>query len=178
MLLLKEKFCHKGDWVFLIKLKIMKKIIVFFLLVALIIVFASSRKSSIEKAPVNNLLYDTKISVGNKSLSVQIVKTAQEIEQGLSDRENLCSNCGMFFVFNTPSIYYFWMPKMHFDLDMLWVSGNKVVDITYDAKKPSAEDFQNPKERYFSKVPVDKVIEVNAGWVKENGIKLGDEVKY
>ncbi len=67
---------------------------------------------------------------------------------------------------------------MHFNLDMLWLAENKVVDITYNAKKPSEAEFDNPKARYFSKVPVDKVIEVNAGWVKENGIKLGDEVKY
>lgn len=158
----------------------MKKLGIVLLILILIIAFAFSKKNSGGETTVNSnkSLYDTPVSVGSKALSVQIVKTAQEIEQGLSDRGSLCLDCGMLFIFDIPSIYYFWMPRMHFNLDMLWIADNKVVDITYDAKKPTEVGFDNPKERYFSKVLIDKVLEVNAGWVKENGIKLGDEVKY
>jgi len=122
--------------------------------------------------------YASKISVGGKTLGVEIAKTPAEREKGLSGRESLCPDCGMLFEFDQEGIYYFWMPKMYFDIDILWIADNKVVDITYDAKKPAVgEDFNNPKERYFSKVPVDKVLEVNAGWAKENGIKIGDLLK-
>lgn len=158
----------------------MKKLLVFILLIAIVSVFAFSRKNSGVKTPVdiNNVAYDTKVFIAGKALSAQIAKTEKEREQGLSDRVKMCSDCGMLFIFDQPSIYYFWMPRMYYDIDILWLAGDRVVDITYDAKAPSVENFDNPKERYFSKVLIDKVLEVNAGWVKENGIKLGDEVKF
>lgn len=117
-----------------------------------------------------------KILVGEKMVSVEIAKTPQEREQGLSDRETLCSNCGMLFIFDQPDIYPFWMRRMNFDIDILWIAGDRVVDITLSAKKPSVEDFESPKEFYSSKMPIDKVLEVNAGWVEKNGIKVGDKV--
>lgn len=158
----------------------MKKLLVFIFLIALIFAFAFSRKNSGEKTSVdiNNAIYDTKIAIARKALSVQIAKTDKEREQGLSDRVKMCSDCGMLFIFDSPGVYYFWMPRMHYDIDILWLAGDCVVDITYDVKKPANADLNNPKERYFSKVPVDKVLEVNAGWVKENGIKVGGSLQY
>lgn len=117
-----------------------------------------------------------KIFLAGKPLGVEIRKTSAEREKGLSDRENLCSDCGMLFVFDRLGIYPFWMRKMHFDIDILWLVGDEVVDITYDAEAPSKEEFAAPKTIYQSKVPVDKVLEVNAGWVKKNGIGVGDRM--
>lgn len=117
-----------------------------------------------------------KIFLAGKPLRVEIRKTSAEREKGLSDRENLCSDCGMLFVFDQPGIYPFWMRKMHFDIDILWLAGDEVIDITYGAKAPSEEEFAAPKTIYQSKVPVDKVLEVNAGWVEKNGIVVGDRM--
>lgn len=158
----------------------MKKFLAVVFLIVLIAVFAFSRKNSVVKTfvDINNGVYDTKIAIAGKALSVQIAKTEKEREQGLSDREKMCSDCGMLFIFDSPSIYYFWMLRMHYDIDILWLDGNKVVDIVYDAKKPSVADFDSPKVRYFSRVPIDKALEVNAGWVKEKGIKIGDLLQY
>jgi len=98
-------------------------------------------------------------------------------EKGLSDRKSLCSGCGMLFVFDQPAVYPFWMRRMNFDIDILWIAGERIIDITYDAKKPSKEEFETPKTIYQSKFPVDKVLEVNAGWVEKNRVKIGDVVK-
>ncbi len=117
-----------------------------------------------------------KIFLAGKPLRVEIRKTSAEREKGLSDRENLCSDCGMLFVFDQTGIYTFWMRKMHFDIDILWLAGDEVVDITYGAKAPLKEEFDAPRTTYQSKVPVDKVLEVNAGWVKENGVGVGDRM--
>ncbi len=118
------------------------------------------------------------IILAGKPLRIEIRKTSAEKEKGLSDRENLCSDCGMLFVFDQPGIYPFWMRKMHFDIDILWLAGDEIVDITYGAKAPSKEEFATPRTTYQSKIPVDNVLEVNAGWVGKNGIKIGDVVKY
>lgn len=117
-----------------------------------------------------------KIFLAGKPLRVEIRKTSAGREKGLSDREILCSDCGMLFIFDQTGIYTFWMKRMRFDIDILWIAGDRVVDITYGAKAPSGEDFEAPKERYSSKAPINKVLEVNAGWVKKNGIVVGDRM--
>jgi len=128
--------------------------------------------------PKQEAFSPSKLMIGDKVLKIEIAKTVQQQEKGLSDRESLCSDCGLLFVFDRPGIYPFWMRRMHFDIDILWIAGDQVADITYGAKKPANEDFERPKEIYQSMVPVDKVLEVNAGWVEKNGIKVGNVVKY
>lgn len=39
-----------------------------------------------------------------------------------------------------------------------------MVDITYGAKKPSLEEFDHPETFYQPQTPVEKVLEVNAGY--------------
>ncbi len=104
-----------------------------------------------------------KVFVGSHAVAVEIAKSVAEKERGLSDRPSLCSDCGLLFLFDQPGIYAFWMRKMRFDIDILWIKDNRVMDITSSAKKPSQEDFEAPKTIYRSQVAVDKVLEVNAG---------------
>ena len=70
------------------------------------------------------------------------------------------------------------MRKMYFDSDIIWILGNEVVDITLEAKKPIPEEFDSPKTTYQSKVLIDKALEVNAGWVDKNGVKVGDKISF
>lgn len=120
----------------------------------------------------------TKMLVGGELLKVEIMRTEKERTQGLSERKFLCSDCGMLFIFDRSGIYPFWMRRMYFDIDILWIARDEVVDITYGARKPQLEDFDSPKEVYQSKAPVDKVLEVNAGWVKKKGIEIGDRARF
>jgi uncharacterized protein len=145
----------------------MNKIFLFLL----IIIFAFGFLILIHHKPVSQL------KVGNSILQIEIADTEAKREQGLSDRKNLCSDCGLLFVFNEPNIYPFWMRRMYFDIDILWIRNGEVVDITYGAKVPPKEELEAPKTTYQSKVPVNMVLEVNSGWVREKGIKVGDKIK-
>ena len=120
---------------------------------------------------------DRKIFIAGKKLSVELATTQVQREKGLSGRESLCRGCGLLFVFDQPGIYSFWMRRMYFDIDILWIIDDRVVDITFAAKAPPKEEFVAPKTVYQSKFPVNKVLEVNAGWVEKNGIKTGDVVR-
>lgn len=121
---------------------------------------------------------DRKIFIAGKKLSVELATTQAQREKGLSGRESLCRGCGLLFVFDQPGIYSFWMRRMYFDIDILWIADDRVVDVTLGAKVSSKEEFAAPKTFYRSRVPIDKVLEVDAGWVEKNGIKAGDVVKY
>lgn len=122
-----------------------------------------------------NKLNGHEMSVGGKKLQVEIAGTEAEKAQGLSDRKNLCSNCGMLFIYDQKGIYPFWMRRMHFDIDIIWVNEGKVVDITFGAKVPPKEELEAPKTTYQSKVPVKMVLEVNSGWTKKNNVQIGTD---
>lgn len=118
-----------------------------------------------------------KVILGNSSVVVEIADTSEKTTQGLSDRETLCSDCGMLFIFNQPSIYSFWMRRMHFDIDMIWIKDDQVVDISHEAKIPPVEELESPKTFYQSKTPCNMVLEVNSGWAEKNNVKIGTEFK-
>jgi uncharacterized membrane protein (UPF0127 family) len=114
--------------------------------------------------------------VGGRAVKVEVAQTEAQRQQGLSDRQSLCSDCGLLFIFDQPGLYPFWMKRMHFDIDIIWIRGDKVVEITHQAKAPPLEEYDSPKTIYQSQVLVDKVLEVNAGWCLENGVEVGDLV--
>ena len=74
-------------------------------------------------------------------------------------------------------IYNFWMKDMNFPLDFLWLNEKKVIDLTENVPAPIDKDLTN-LTLYQPSEPVNEVIELNAGMVKELGIKIGDTLKY
>ncbi|MCS6769415.1 MAG: DUF192 domain-containing protein [Candidatus Caldarchaeum sp.] len=106
---------------------------------------------------------------------VEIADTVEERSKGLSDRDHLEDGWGMLFVFEKPGRYSFWMYRMRFALDIIWVGADgRVVHVVEDAQPcplggvcPSLE-------------PADEalyVVEVRSGFVRENGVKLGSRVE-
>jgi len=158
----------------------LKKSYYFIVIVSLLILLIGFRLHGLlsDRAVERVGSYGTKLMLGSKVLMVEVAETPKEREQGLSDRKNLCLDCGMLFIFDQPGIYPFWMRRMYFDIDILWIADDRVVDVTLGAKVSSKEEFAAPKTFYRSRVPIDKVLEVDAGWVEKNGIKAGDVVKY
>ena len=82
---------------------------------------------------------------------------------------------GMLFDFGpTPASTPFWMKDMNFNLDFVWIAGNKVVGITPNAPAPLSPTENLPL--YYPPEPVNQVLEVNAGWAKKNNVSVGDGV--
>ena len=78
----------------------------------------------------------------------------------------------MLFVYDHPSCYGFWMNKMFFPLDFVWVSGETVVDLTKNVPFP-----KNGKvESCAPKIKCDRIIEINAGEIEICGVKVGDKI--
>ena len=114
---------------------------------------------------------ESHIQINGKKIKVGVSKTETEREAGLSRRENLCGECGMLFIFEQAKNYPFWMKEMRFNLDMLWISGNRVVKIVKNIPhEKGTGEVVNPQ------VLADKVLEINAGKSDEWGIREGDEI--
>jgi uncharacterized membrane protein (UPF0127 family) len=102
-----------------------------------------------------------------------LAQTSQEQSIGLAKYKSLAKDQGMIFLFDRQDYYSFWMKDMKFPIDIIFISGNKVVDVF--GKVPIAPDENLPV--YTTKTKADKVLEINAGLAGKYGIKTGDLVK-
>ena len=109
--------------------------------------------------------------INGQKFQLEIAKTEGEREKGLSGRDSLCRNCGMFFIFPEKGSHGFWMKGMRFNLDIVWISDNRVA---YVAKNVSYDS----KETVKPEIPADKVLELNSGKADELGINVGDGMEF
>ena len=107
---------------------------------------------------------------GRIKVAADIASTPTTREKGLSGRESLGPDEGLLFIFMRADRYAFWMKDMKFPIDILWIKGDEIVDITTDAAPPASGA---PLERYFPMFAVDKVLEVPAGFAARNGLRTG-----
>ena len=123
-----------------------------------------------QKIPVK--VYQQKaLTIRDTTVSASVANTDALRELGLSDRKSLAANAGMLFVFEAPDRYSFWMKDMYFPLDLLWISADHiVVDITENATPESFPATFSPK------APAQFVLEVNAGFVAQHHLVVGDFV--
>ncbi|PIR86719.1 MAG: hypothetical protein COU11_04385 [Candidatus Harrisonbacteria bacterium CG10_big_fil_rev_8_21_14_0_10_49_15] len=148
-----------------------KKILLVLGLVVVFAIIAIITKSAIKK-PITNP-EQARVQIGEYTYMVDIADTGSEHAQGLSGRESLPTNGGMLFVFPTQRLQSFWMRGMNFPLDIIWINDEKVIGFAQDVPVP--EGGQLPL--YRSPEPADMVLELAAGTVAADGIKVGDSVE-
>lgn len=119
--------------------------------------------------------YSPLVSIDGLVIPVELRRTSEEIKQGLSGRKSLDADKGMLFIFSRPAFYTFWMPDMHFSIDIIWIDGSgKIVDIT----KSVPYDEARARILYRPKEPAQYVLEVNAGFSDKKGIEIGDKIFF
>ena len=106
-----------------------------------------------------------------KTLNMEIVSSPADIEEGLSDRVSMPRDQGMLFLFHPADRYSFWMQRMHFPLDIIWIRDGRVVDIAENM--PAPQNFSLVPATYTPKAAADRVLEVNAGQAREYGLSIG-----
>lgn len=117
-----------------------------------------------------------KLVIDGHAFSVEVRDTPAGRAQGLSGKDSLGENEGMLFKFNTPGDYGFWMKDMKFPIDMVWIVGGKVVDVTKNAV-PEPQKSMFSLTVYHPPVAVDTILEINAGEAERYGIKAGSIVE-
>lgn len=116
--------------------------------------------------------YPNTVKVGDTQIKLRIAKTPAELEKGLGYIPSLPEKEGMLFVMNKFSYHSFWMKGMEFPLDFIWISGNKIVDITQNV---SVSNDPNPAIIRSQKLS-NFVLEVNAGFVQRHKVKVGQPI--
>ena len=153
----------------------MKKKVGWFIVLVLAVLSISGLYAKMKVSPKMKDHSIQTISINSKKFQVEYVLTAASIQQGLSDREAIGSD-GMMFIFSKERIPTFWMKHMKFPLDFIWINSQKVIAITENVPPPRMNEPEYALPLYSPPAPVTHVLEVPAGFVKENAIFIGQEV--
>ena len=124
----------------------------------------------------SNMYTDGTVSLAGKTLNVEVADTSLKQAQGLSGRSGLSEDEGMLFVYNESHMGNFWMKDMIMPIDIIWINGDKVIDISSEVQ-PEPGVAEEQLKRYSPNQQFDLVLEVRSGWAKEYGVKAGDVIK-
>jgi hypothetical protein len=125
----------------------------------------------LKKSPVKY----TNVKIGKTEIKAEIADTLITKTKGLMFRKSLPENEGMLFIFDEEAYHSFWMMNMSFPIDIIWINKEKkVIDITKDAQpcKIICSTIYRPKEKAMY------VLEVNANFTDEHGIKIGTSLEF
>lgn len=131
----------------------------------------AAHNSAAKRAPL--VIASPSVLIGTTVIPVEVARDQDTIIKGLSGRIALPVREGMLFVFSRKGTYSFWMPDMHFPIDIIWIADGAVVDI--DERVSNEFDPTNPKF-YTPARPAQYVLEVNSGFAERTGIAIGDRV--
>lgn len=111
---------------------------------------------------------------------VVVATTTEARRKGLQIVSRLGSDEGMWFVFEAEAERQFWMKDMAFPLDLLFVNSNfEIVSLVEEAPPCREVDPEQSDCPVYSSVePVQYVLEIPAGSVQAQGIRLGDRVVF
>lgn len=111
----------------------------------------------------------TTISINGINVTMAIASIDEQRIRGLSGIEKMNENEGMLFLFDKPSKQGFWMNKMNFPIDIIWLdSNNKVVHIEKQLE-PCKLFLACPV--YNPEVDTLYVIELRSGFADDHSIK-------
>lgn len=107
-----------------------------------------------------------KIKVNNKEYEVEIAKTEEEKEKGLSNIEYLPDDEGMLFIYEEPQEVGFWMKDTLIPLDIIFIDDEEEVISVHQGVPNDETPIVEDNVLYVLEVPVN------------SGIKPGDEVEF
>lgn len=104
-----------------------------------------------------------------RHLKVKVVTTEEDKKLGLMFRQHLNMDEGMLFTFNYGNNTV-WMKNTYIPLDVIFLDKDyKVIGFVEDTVPLSLKIVKiNKKSNY--------IIEVNAGWIRKNNLKIGNKM--
>jgi len=125
-----------------------------------------------ERAPADT----ARLRVGDAVVRAEVADDDAERALGLGGRDGLARDAGMYFEL-TSDAPRIWMKGMRFPLDLVWIRNGRVVDVTARVPNEPPGTPEAALPIYSPARPANRVLEVNAGWAKRNGVRAGDEVR-
>lgn len=100
----------------------------------------------------------------------EIAKTRKSRARGLMYRNNLCTDCGMLFVFPQSGSQRFWTKSTPLPLSIAFISSNGDIISIEEMQSNSARIYEGPADTRYC-------LEMNTGWFSRHEIKPGAKLK-
>jgi len=114
------------------------------------------------------------VEIRGHRVAVEIADDRAEQAKGLGERDSLRWGHGMYFVYDQPGFYSFWMKGMRFPIDIVWLRDGRIVDLHTNV--PFEPGGNGPTVRPSSLV--NAVLELPAGYAVAQGWGVGDRVLF
>jgi uncharacterized membrane protein (UPF0127 family) len=111
----------------------------------------------------------TSTLINGYNVTMAIASTDEQRNRGLSGSEKLNENQGMLFLFENPSKQGFWMNKMNYPIDIIWLDSNNEVVHIEKKLEPCKLFLACPV--YNPQVDALYVIELRSGFADSHSIK-------
>jgi uncharacterized membrane protein (UPF0127 family) len=121
----------------------------------------------------NTMIIDSfpSLKIKDRTYRLEIASSESARMKGLSDRPSLPSNRVLLFTFDQEDYWRIWMKDMHFSIDVIWLDTDYRIVDAYENMAPETY----PKS-FAPKKPARYIYEANAGFVRENSLKIGDRL--
>ncbi|MGC9603123.1 MAG: DUF192 domain-containing protein [Minisyncoccia bacterium] len=117
------------------------------------------------------------IKINDQYIVAEIAKDEASRDKGLSGRDSIGLNEGMYFIFDAPGSYGFWMKGMKFPIDIVWISNGKIVGFEDNMQPPADPNASDSTlKNYLPPEPIDRALELHAGRIGLLKAKVGDNV--
>lgn len=103
--------------------------------------------------------------------AVVSAEVAQDTAKGLMDRAPLPEGQGMFFDMGATAVHPFYMRRVGFSLDMIFISSDLVIVGIVQNARPFDETLRSVA------APSRYVLEVRGGWVARHCVEVGQRVE-
>ncbi len=110
------------------------------------------------------------LQIGTQTVHAEIADTPQSREHGLMQRDHLCADCGMLFVFEKTGRYRFWMKDTPLPLSIAFIAADGSILNIAEMQPYTTDSHGAEGEALYA-------LEMNRGWFAGNGIKPGGKVQ-
>lgn len=157
--------------------KSFQKNLLFPLLVLIIVlgggVFFANRISHVAGSLESSTFpHNFEIVLNSRAITAEVMRTPEELQRGLSGRETIGVNEGMWFDFGFENQWGIWMKDMKFPIDIVWFDKN--LEIIFIARDIAPETY--PKV-FTPERTASYVLELHAGAVEKFGLRVGDRAE-
>lgn len=135
-------------------------------------------KKAIKTAPITfnkeGTLKITKQKVDTliTNLDIEFAESEYETQTGLMYRSSMADHQGMLFVFSDERMHSFYMKNTEISLDIIYLKSDLTIASFQENAKPMDESPLS------SQVPIQYVLEVNAGLAEKWLLEVGDKITY
>ena len=134
------------------------------------LLISCSKQEEKTKMIVDQIVVTT--NTGDVTYDVEIAKTSKEQKTGLMHRETMPTNAGMLFELENVRPVTMWMKNTIISLDFLFIDASGTVIQVFENAEPMSE------KHIVCEKPAKAVLEINAGQIAKNSIKVGDKVNH